>query len=69
MTKSQYDKLKNARIKDFTRALENDGYILKRQESSHMIYCKANAAPLSVPCHKNIAPGTWRNLSRLINFD
>ncbi len=47
------------------RAFERDGWILRRQSGSHMILTKAGSiASLSVPDHKELAPGTLRKLIR-----
>ena len=47
------------------RAFERDGWILRRQSGSHMILTKpGNIASLSIPDHKELAPGTLRKLIR-----
>jgi len=47
------------------RAFERDGWVLRRQAGSHMILTKVGSiASLSVPDHKELAPGTLRKLIR-----
>jgi predicted RNA binding protein YcfA (HicA-like mRNA interferase family) len=47
------------------RAFERDGWILRRQSGSHMILTKQGSiASLSIPDHKELAPGTLRKLIR-----
>lgn len=47
------------------RAFGRDGWELARQKGSHMILVKANHwATLSVPDHREVAPGTLRSLIR-----
>ncbi len=47
------------------RAFGRDGWELARQKGSHMILVKANHwATLSVPDHREVAPGTLRTLIR-----
>ncbi len=47
------------------KALGRDSWELARQKGSHMILVKEGSwATLSVPDHREIAPGTLRNLIR-----
>ena len=47
------------------KAFGRDGWELVRQKGSHMILVKdGNWATLSVPDHREIAPGTLRSLIR-----
>jgi predicted RNA binding protein YcfA (HicA-like mRNA interferase family) len=47
------------------RAFERNGWQLVRQKGSHMILVKdGSIATLSVPDHREIAPGTLRSLVR-----
>ncbi len=47
------------------KAFERDGWELVRQKGSHMILVKEGSwATLSVPDHREIAPGTLRSLIR-----
>jgi len=47
------------------KAFERDGWQLVRQKGSHMILVKEGSiATLSVPNHRQIAPGTLRSLIR-----
>lgn len=47
------------------KALGRDGWALARQKGSHMILVKDGSwATLSVPDHREIAPGTLRSLVR-----
>jgi len=47
------------------KALGRDGWELARQKGSHMILVKDGSwATLSVPDHREIAPGTLRSLIR-----
>ncbi len=47
------------------KALTRDGWELVRQKGSHMILVKEGSwATLSVPDHKEIAPGTLRSIIR-----
>ena len=48
------------------RAFENLGWIFQRQHGSHMILTKpGNIASLSIPDHREVAPGTLRKLTLL----
>ena len=48
------------------RAFERLGWIFRRQAGSHMILTKPGSiASLSIPDHREIAPGTLRKLIRL----
>jgi len=47
------------------KAFGRDGWQLARQKGSHMILVKNGSwATLSVPNHREVAPGTLRSLSR-----
>lgn len=47
------------------KAFGRDGWTLARQKGSHMILVKeASWATLSVPDHREVAPGTLRSLIR-----
>lgn len=47
------------------KAFQRDGWELARQKGSHMILAKDGSwATLSVPDHREIAPGTLRSLIR-----
>ena len=47
------------------KAFGRDGWELVRQKGSHMILAKTGSwATLSVPDHREIAPGTLRSLIR-----
>ena len=47
------------------RVVEKAGWIIDRQRGSHVILIKpGNPASLSVPQHRELAPGTLRSLIR-----
>jgi predicted RNA binding protein YcfA (HicA-like mRNA interferase family) len=47
------------------KAFGRDGWALARQKGSHMILVKEGSwATLSVPDHREVAPGTLRSLVR-----
>jgi predicted RNA binding protein YcfA (HicA-like mRNA interferase family) len=47
------------------KALQRAGWHVDRQRGSHIVLLKAgNIASLSVPQHKELAPGTLRSLLR-----
>lgn len=47
------------------RAFVDDGWTLARQKGSHMVLIKGGSwATLSVPDHRELAPGTLRSLIR-----
>ena len=47
------------------RVFEKAGWIIDRQRGSHVILIKpGNPASLSVPQHRELAPGTLRSLIR-----
>ena len=51
--------------KDTVKAFGQDGWTFVRQKGSHMILVKdGNWATLSVPDHRELAPGTLRSLIR-----
>lgn len=48
------------------RAFERLGWVFRRQTGSHMILTKPGSiASLSIPDHRELAPGTLRKLIRL----
>ncbi len=50
---------------DTVRAFEKAGWTVARQRGSHVIMLKAgHIASLSIPQHKEIAPGTLRAIIR-----
>ena len=52
--------------RDARRAFERLGWSFRRQVGSHMILTKpGNMASLSIPDHRELAPGTLRKLIRL----
>ena len=55
--------LSNISGKEAVKVFAKIGYYLDRQEGSHMIlYCeKSGLAPLSIPNHKELAPGLLRS--------
>jgi predicted RNA binding protein YcfA (HicA-like mRNA interferase family) len=51
--------------REVVKAFGRDGWQLARQKGSHMILVKEGSwATLSVPDHREIAPGTLRSLIR-----
>lgn len=47
-------------------ALERAGWIFRRQKGSHMILTRSGSlVSLSIPDHRELAPGTLRKLIRL----
>lgn len=55
--------------KDVVRVLELLGWSVARQRGSHVIMVKeGEIATLSVPNHKQMAPGTLRSLVRSANL-
>jgi len=51
--------------RDACRAFEGLGWVFRRQTGSHMILTKAGSvASLSIPDHRELAPGTLRKLIR-----
>jgi predicted RNA binding protein YcfA (HicA-like mRNA interferase family) len=51
--------------RDTRRAFERLGLVFRRQAGSHMILTKAGSiASLSIPDHRELAPGTLRKLIR-----
>jgi len=51
--------------REAVRAFEREGWVLRRQSGSHMILTRTGSiASLSVPDHKELAPGTLRKLIR-----
>jgi predicted RNA binding protein YcfA (HicA-like mRNA interferase family) len=52
--------------RDALRAFEQQGWVFRRQTGSHMILTKAGSiVSLSIPDHRELAPGTLRKLIRL----
>jgi predicted RNA binding protein YcfA (HicA-like mRNA interferase family) len=52
------------------RAFEQQGWVFRRQAGSHMILTKAGSiVSLSIPDHRELAPGTLRKLIRLAGLD
>jgi predicted RNA binding protein YcfA (HicA-like mRNA interferase family) len=51
--------------REVVRAFENGGWQVARQKGSHIVLVKEGSwATLSVPDHREIAPGTLRSLIR-----
>jgi len=51
--------------RDARRAFERLGWVFHRQTGSHMILTKVGSvASLSIPDHRELAPGTLRKLIR-----
>lgn len=51
--------------KDALRAFERAGWEVKRQRGSHVVMLKMGSiTSLSIPQHKELAPGTLRSLIR-----
>jgi predicted RNA binding protein YcfA (HicA-like mRNA interferase family) len=51
--------------KEALRAFERLGWVMRRQRGSHMILTKpGHVASLSIPDHRELAPGTLRKLIR-----
>ena len=51
--------------RDTRRAFERLGWVFRRQTGSHMVLTKAGSiASLSIPDHRELAPGTLRKLIR-----
>jgi predicted RNA binding protein YcfA (HicA-like mRNA interferase family) len=51
--------------REVVKAFQRDGWELARQKGSHMILVKDGSwASLSVPDHREVAPGTLRSLIR-----
>ena len=52
--------------RDARRALERLGWVFRRQRGSHMILTRPGSiVSLSIPDHRELAPGTLRKLLRL----
>lgn len=50
---------------DVVRCFQRDGWGIDRQRGSHVVLVKTgHIASLSVPQHKEVAPGTLRSLIR-----
>ena len=51
--------------RDARRAFERLGWVFRRQTGSHMIFTRPGSmASLSIPDHRELAPGTLRKLIR-----
>ena len=51
--------------RDARRAFEQLGWVFRRQTGSHMVLTKPGSiASLSIPDHRELAPGTLRKLIR-----
>ena len=59
-------KMKPVKFADFTKEIERKGFTFVRQAGSHAIYKNNSGVSLSIPKASEIAPGTLRNLERLI---
>ena len=59
-------KMKPVKFADFTKEIEKKGFVFVRQAGSHAIYKNNSGVSLSIPKTREIAPGTLRNLERLI---
>ena len=52
--------------REATRIFEKHGWVFRRQAGSHMILAKSGSiVSLSIPDHRELAPGTLRKLVRL----
>jgi predicted RNA binding protein YcfA (HicA-like mRNA interferase family) len=52
--------------RDALHAFEQQGWVFRRQTGSHMILTKPGSiVSLSIPDHRELAPGTLRKLIRL----
>lgn len=56
--------LSNISGKDAVRIFQKFGYILDHQTGSHMILYHESKPTLSIPNHKELAPGLLRGLIR-----
>lgn len=57
-------KLSNNSGKDVVKIFQKFGYILDHQTGSHMILFHESRPTLSIPDHKELAPGLLRGLIR-----
>jgi len=57
-------RLSNISGKDAVKIFQNFGYILDHQTRNHMILYHESRSTLSVPDHKELAPGLLRGLIR-----
>ena len=55
--------------KQALQAFEQFGYVLDHQTGSHMILYHPERPPLSVPDHRELAPGLLRGLLRRSGID
>jgi predicted RNA binding protein YcfA (HicA-like mRNA interferase family) len=56
--------------RDARRAFERMGWTSRRQSGSHMILTKTGSiVSLSIPDHRELAPGTLRKLIRIAGID
>lgn len=68
MTKNQLENITTTR--ELIKTVESIGYIEKKKNgSSHRIFCKPGMPVLSIPDHKQLSPGTKRNIVKLILGD
>ena len=58
--------MKTKKFTDFTKEIERKGFVFMRQTGSHAIYKNNAGISLSIPKTREIAPGTLRNLVKLI---
>ena len=64
--KTGVHKMKPVKFADFTKEIERKGFTFVRQAGSHAIYKNTAGISLSIPKTREIAPGTLRNLTKLI---
>ena len=57
-------RLSNISGKKAVKAFGKIGYIVEHQTGSHMILCHPKRQTLSVPDHKELAPGLLRGIIR-----
>jgi len=57
-------RLSNIPGKKAVKAFGKIGYIVEHQTGSHMILCHPERQTLSVPNHKELAPGLFRGIIR-----
>ena len=63
---AELQKCKGQKTSKFIQVIKKLGYTYSRTSGSHEIWEKPNKPPLSIPNHPELAPGTWRNLVKLI---
>lgn len=65
MSRSPLPELPIVSGRDARRAFERVGWVFRRQNGSHMILTKSGSiVSLSIPDHRELAPGTLRKLIR-----